>query len=52
MGYPKLKKKPIEYQFFPYLKKPADKFSMDTSMDASTIEHSTEIVTHRIQMAI
>ena len=29
MGRPKLKKKPIEYQYFPYLKKPADKYSID-----------------------
>jgi hypothetical protein len=28
MGYPKMKKKPLEYRYFPYLKKPADKFSV------------------------
>lgn len=50
MGYPKLKEKPLEYQYFPYLKKPADKYSVETSIEAP--KHSTEIVTHRIQMAI
>lgn len=52
MGYPKLKKKPLEYRYFPYLKKPADKFSVESSIDNNPPKHSTEIVTHRINMAI
>ena len=54
MGYPKMtmKKKPLEYRYFPYLKKPADKFSEASSIDATPLKHGTEIVTHRIHMAI
>lgn len=52
MGYPKMKKKPLEYRYFPYLKKPADKFSIESSIESSPQKHSTEIVTHRIHMAI
>jgi hypothetical protein len=52
MGTPRMKKKkPLEYQYFPYLKKTADKYTVDTSIDISSA-NSTEIITHRIHMAI
>lgn len=51
MGTPRLKKKPIEYQYFPYLKKPS-LLSPETSQEIDPPKHGTEIVSHRIHMAI